>query len=35
MLHAALHQDEQLKKLERDIYLENATNELNQIISMI
>lgn len=32
MLQAAIHQDENFKKLDRDNYLQNANNELEHII---
>ncbi|CAD7091833.1 unnamed protein product [Hermetia illucens] len=35
MLHAALHQNEHFTKADRDIFVQNATAELNHIIDVI
>ncbi|XP_055849739.1 multiple coagulation factor deficiency protein 2 homolog [Episyrphus balteatus] len=35
MLQAALHQDDSFKKLDRETYLQNASDELNHIVEVI
>uniref|UniRef100_A0A1B0FG00 EF-hand domain-containing protein n=1 Tax=Glossina morsitans morsitans TaxID=37546 RepID=A0A1B0FG00_GLOMM len=35
MLQAAVHQDQKFKKLDRDNYIKNASDELNHIIEVI